>query len=194
MIDGGPSRTGRSAERQPVYHVDASRRPPEQAPRPQEPVLKSQRIETHPPMYRERKSKWVIICGAIVLALVLAVAGWLIFRNISSSTSNAIDKNKYQAVFMSGGQVYFGKLEIINHDYVRLKDVFYIQSNGSTDAKDSTKTTNNSNMQLIKLGDEVHGPESAMVINRDQMLFFENLKADSKVSQLMQQQRQGDKS
>lgn len=30
-------------------------------------------------------------------------------------------------------------------------------------------------MKLIKLGDEVHGPEDAMVINRDQMLFLKIL-------------------
>ena len=46
-------------------------------------------------------------------------------------------------------------------------------------------------MQLIKLGEEVHGPEDTMVINRDQMLFFENLKSDGKVTQLIRQHSQG---
>jgi hypothetical protein len=34
---------------------------------------------------------------------------------------------------------------------------------------------------LIKLGNEVHGPEDSMVIERSQVLFFENLKNDGKV-------------
>lgn len=194
MIDGGPSRTGRSGERQPLYRTEVPRRQPEPAPRVPEPTSPQRQIEVqqHVPR-RQKMSKRIVFGGIIALVLAAAIAGWFIFRNVSSSTSLAIDKNKYQAVFMSGGQVYFGKLEVVNHDYVRLKQVFYIQSNSSDGATDSTKTTNNANMQLIKLGDEVHGPEDAMVINRDQMLFFENLKSDGKVAQLIQQYSQGNK-
>ena len=37
-------------------------------------------------------------------------------------------------------------------------------------------------MQLIKLGSEIHGPDDEMIINKDQVLFFENLKTDSTVA------------
>ncbi len=47
--------------------------------------------------------------------------------------------------------------------------------------------------QLIKLGEEVHGPEDAMIINRDQVLFYENLKPGGKVSQLIQNYKSGNK-
>lgn len=38
-------------------------------------------------------------------------------------------------------------------------------------------------MQLIKLGDEIHGPEDEMILSKDQVLFYENLKTDGKVAQ-----------
>jgi hypothetical protein len=38
-----------------------------------------------------------------------------------------------------------------------------------------------SQIQLVKLGSEIHGPTSDMKINRDQILFIENLKPDSQV-------------
>ena len=36
-------------------------------------------------------------------------------------------------------------------------------------------------MSLIKLGEELHEPEDLMIINKDNILFIENLKADSKI-------------
>lgn len=48
-------------------------------------------------------------------------------------------------------------------------------------------------MQLIKRGEEVHGPEDAMIINRDQVLYYENLKPSSKVSQLIQKYMSGNR-
>ena len=37
-------------------------------------------------------------------------------------------------------------------------------------------------VQLVKLGNELHGPEDAMYINRQSVLFWENLKNDGKVA------------
>ena len=92
--------------------------------------------------------------------------------------------------------MYFGKLEEVNSQYLKLSNVFYIQS-GSTDTSVDEQTSETSqsqgDMKLIKLGDEVHGPEDAMVINRDQMLFFENLRSDGKVVQLIQSHTSGQK-
>jgi len=36
-------------------------------------------------------------------------------------------------------------------------------------------------LQLIKLGKELHGPKDQMVLNRDHILFIEELSSDSKV-------------
>jgi len=44
-----------------------------------------------------------------------------------------------------------------------------------TDETDKTK------LELVKLGNELHGPEDQMSVNRDQILFIEKLKADSQV-------------
>ena len=37
------------------------------------------------------------------------------------------------------------------------------------------------NLSLVKLGNELHGPEDAMYINMDHVLFTEELKEDSRV-------------
>ena len=46
---------------------------------------------------------------------------------------------------------------------------------------------------LTKLGGEIHGPEDKMIVNRQQVLFIENLKPDSKVVQLIKDHKLGNK-
>lgn len=124
-----------------------------------------------------------IIVGVIVAVAVVALSGWFLSR---SSTAATIDSNKYQAVFFTNGQVYFGKLKPVNASYFKLTDVFYIQAQEADATADSENpqqtSTQSTDIRLIKLGSEVHGPDDEMIISKEQVLFFENLKKDGKVS------------
>jgi hypothetical protein len=122
---------------------------------------------------------------AAILVVALALAGWFAYR---ASTATSIDSSKYQAVFFTSGQVYFGKLQTTSNGYFKLTNVFYIQAQDSNNAKDSANpqqagSDKPEDLQLIKLGSEVHGPDDEMIISKDQVLFFENLKKEGKVSQ-----------
>jgi len=46
-------------------------------------------------------------------------------------------------------------------------------------------------LSLVKLGNELHGPTDAMHINRDQILFIEDLKDDSNVFQAITNYKNG---
>lgn len=128
---------------------------------------------------RGRKKVVLLSIGVIIVAalVVLAVLGF--YR---SSTASAIDTGKYQAVFLQNGQVYFGKLQILNGNYMQLTDVWYLETKTNTDLQ-KTATESSTDVQLVQLGGEIHGPTDKMVINKDQVLFFENLKPDGKVTQ-----------
>jgi hypothetical protein len=121
------------------------------------------------------------IAAGVAALLVLALAGWMIYRTSMAST---IDGSRYQAVFFTNGQVYFGKLENLNGSYFKLTDIFYLQTPTDDDSKNPQNTSDqqNSDVQLVKLGSEIHGPEDEMIIGKEQVLFFENLKKDGKVS------------
>ena|SRR5690242_16120263 len=125
--------------------------------------------------------KWII--GILVIIILFAVfwfaggANWLLHRN----------NNTYQAVFLTNNQVYFGRLSF-DDGWVKLTNVFYLQvaqppaTTGQTpDVNQQTST------QLVKLGSEPHGPEDAMYIEKDKILFWENMKPDSKVQQTINQ-------
>lgn len=152
----------------------------------------------------KRTSIWktaLIVIASFGAVSLLAFGGWNLYSQKSSAVVAPFDSSKYQAVFLAGGQVYFGKIDYINDNYLRLKNVFYIQSDttsqSDTDNKTKSKTTGSDNsaeagsMKLIKLGDEIHGPEDSMTVNRSQVLFFEDLKPDGKVAKLISQYQPG---
>lgn len=87
----------------------------------------------------------------------------------------------YQSVFLTNGQVYFGKLSVFNNEYMQLTDIYYLQNGGVI--QNGTGSNPNEQLSLVKLGAELHGPEDTMYIPKTQVQFFENLKADSKVVQ-----------
>ena len=94
-----------------------------------------------------------------------------------------IDRTAYQAVFLTGGQVYFGRLQS-QDDYFLLSDVFYIG-----DATESP--TQGTTGQLVKRGSELHAPKEPMLIPRDKVLFVENMREDSQVVTAIRQFRSG---
>ncbi len=140
-------------------------------------------VGEHQPKKKQSQVKLLAIGIAAVL-LIIASAGisYLAFR--STSTEAHIDNNKYQAVFFTNGQVYFGKLNTLADGYMKLKDIYYLQTK-ATDSTNPQETASDteSDVELIKLGSEIHGPEDEMIISKDQVLFFENLTDTGKVTQ-----------
>lgn len=172
-----PENAKRQSERSTVQQSDI---PSAKAPAPGGHTMSPSR--SHP--VKDQKKKPLKLILAVVLAAALVFALWYGVIGRSSTLASTIDNKKYQAVFFSNGQVYFGKLNVHNKDYLKLTNIFYLQSQDSTDQTDELQAgaTQEGELQLIKLGNEVHGPEDQMMINRDQILFYENLKSDSKVA------------
>lgn len=133
---------------------------------------------------KQKKIKSRHIAGLVAVVAVLALLAFGLWNVYGTTTGAQLDSSKYQAVFFTNGQVYFGKLSNVNGSYMRLTDVFYLQTQ-EAEQKDSAnpQQTSDQDLQLIKLGSEIHGPEDEMVISKDQVLFFENLKNDGKVTQ-----------
>ncbi len=139
-------------------------------------------------LLNSRARRKTILWTAVIL--VIAVVLLIVFNFLfSSSTSfsrllNWSDPDKYQAVFLSNGQVYFGKVTDINLQTLVLEDIYYLRMSQALQASslgEETGQVSADNFSLIKLGNEIHGPENKMNINLDHVLFIENLSNDSKV-------------
>jgi hypothetical protein len=91
----------------------------------------------------------------------------------------------YQAVFLTNGQVYFGKLSDMSATYATLSDIYYLQVTQppiqGSQQQGQQAASAQQQLSLVKLGQELHGPVDEMKINRDQILFFEDIKEDGRV-------------
>ncbi|MDP3792508.1 MAG: hypothetical protein Q8Q89_02140 [bacterium] len=131
-------------------------------------------------------SKHIPTILAISVAILAVTVGVIsIFPAISSLKYDSYDKNDfidsdaYQAVFLTNDQIYFGRLKNISSDYLILSDVYYVKINEEGAG------------QLVKLGvGEPHGPKDEMIINQDQVLFWENMRFDSQVVKTIQSIKQ----
>lgn len=113
--------------------------------------------------------------------LMVALVGLIAFGDGSESQSNQVDKGKMQAVFLNGGQVYFGKIQTVGEKSIRLADIYYLRVNQQVQPDANAPQAQN-NISLVKLGCELHGPQDSMVINQEQVIFWENLKDDGQVA------------
>lgn len=124
----------------------------------------------------------LVLVGVIIIGIAV-----FFYQDINIWASAKTEK--WQAVFLTNGQVYFGHVQNRMGQYVTLKNIYYLEINKAAQLQESASSqdTTSAQLTLIKLGQELHGPEDAMYINRDQILFIENLKDTSKVVQTILQ-------
>lgn len=131
-----------------------------------------------------------LVLTVFLFSAVILVAASLVYLAIGgrdNNEANLVDTKKLQAVFLNGGQVYFGDITELNSKYLVVNGVYYLRVNGQDSSAQQQTQTSNNDVSLIKLGCELHGPTDQMVINRDQILFWENLKTDGKVAKAVEQ-------
>ncbi len=123
-----------------------------------------------------------ILLGAVILLMGLS----------NHKVPSSVKKNQYQAVFLSGGQAYFGKITEISGDYMVLQDIYYLRADSAP--QPDTKDTSSAQPQITlqKLGGELHAPESEMHIRTDQVLFWENIKDNGKVVDAIKREKNGE--
>jgi hypothetical protein len=121
-----------------------------------------------------RTGSMILLLG--ILAILIVIIAYLSFGNFFNEGSY-VNKSQYQAVFVningsSGGQAYFGNITAINSKNIVLSNVFYLQSGSSSNQ-----------FTLNNLSCALYNPQDQMIINRDQVAFWENLKSNSQVTQ-----------
>lgn len=117
----------------------------------------------------------------LVVILVVSVLAYIAVGGSKKSEAGYVDDKKLQAVFLNGGQVYFGNIKDLNGKFVTMDNIYYLRVNQQVQPNQSTDNASN-DISLVKLGCELHGPTDNMVINREQVVFWENLKDDGQVA------------
>ena len=124
-----------------------------------------------------------LVLVILLIVLVLVVRTQLFRAGIATlfapSAAEVIDHGAYQAVFLTNGSTYFGKLQAQGDAWFLLTDVFYLSS------------SDQAGTQLIKRGNEAQGPKEPMIIPTAQVLFIENLRDDGDVVTLIKKFKSG---
>ena len=89
-------------------------------------------------------------------------------------------KTEYQAVLLGDGQVYYGKVDKIEKDFLVLSDVYYFQRN---------QVSGEGQAFMVKRGKEPHGPDISY-INTKYIVMVEPVKPDSSVANAIKEIQQ----
>jgi len=128
-----------------------------------------------------KKRKFLLFIAILVgLIVVTLLVNSLLGGGVSFWGRGA---GAYQAVFLNNGQIYFGKLSSLTSPFITLKDVYYLQVEQTLQpVKQGEEAPPQQNILLVQLGKgEIHKPKGEMRVNRDQILFIEDLQADSPI-------------
>lgn len=127
---------------------------------------------------RRDGSAWLRFASVMLLfsgtILVVAVLVSIVIGG-PKDEAKYVDHSKLQAVFLNG-VTYFGHIQALNSKYMRITGIYYLQVNQQIQPKDKQQA---SKLELVPLGCEVQRPQNEMLVNRDQIIFWENLKDDS---------------
>lgn len=119
-----------------------------------------------------------------LLLILMVLYGGLISSKYFFSSNDRT--NDYVAVFLANGQVYFGKFDKKSKDEFVMKEVYYLQNANNSLSSSTSGELPKTGFTLVKLGQELHGPEDLMYINKSQVLFYEYLRGDSQLVQTIQ--------
>ena len=121
---------------------------------------------------------YVALLFSVTVVLVGLILSLVLFSD-KSREEKFVENGKFQAVFLNNGQVYFGNINELNKDFLRISNIYYLRVNQQVQPGQQAAQND---VSLVKLGCELHGPQDSMVVNRDQITFWENLKDDGQVA------------
>ncbi len=123
----------------------------------------------------EKLTKRIVIILAIIL--IGAVIYWL-FNNKEPEDLDISKEQKWYAVKLVDGEVYYGQINDLSADPVAVNNVYY---NYDQVTDKETEADEIGNIRLVKRGKETHGPSGTMYIYQVQIEIIDELSQDSKV-------------
>ena len=118
-----------------------------------------------------KKQFYIVVAVVLVIGVALGCAGAR-FKN--HWKANKVVKDTYQAIYLDNNQQYFGHLKGLGTRQVSLTDVYYVKN-------EPTEPGQPPRFNLVKLVNELHGPEDEMYLNWSKIILWQNLKKDSQI-------------
>lgn len=132
----------------------------------------------------------IIMSTALLFATTLLILAVICFimNYRQKDESLYIQNDKYQSIVLSNGQMYYGKIHELDSDYIAVADIYYLHAKQQAQSMQGEQS--DQDIALVKLGCELYGPQDQMIISREQIVFWGNLRPDSKVVKAIESYRQ----
>jgi hypothetical protein len=140
-------------------------------------------METEASEWRWKPTTGWIARNTVIVAALIVAAAILLAASMTVRTRIVSFDKPYQAVLLTNGQVYYGRLEGYGTAKPILREVYYVQVSTNPQTHESTNI-------LLKRGREWHEPD-LMYINPNQILLVEPVGTDSKVAGLIRKLKDG---
>lgn len=127
----------------------------------------------------QQNTKGVSVINTILIVLIVLLVTAAAFFYISAK-KHALFEKSFQVVALDTGEVFFGKVKYQKKDIVELSNVYYLPINAS-DLFSQDFNANSDSLSVIKIGNELHGPEDSMFILQEHIVFIQNLRENSAV-------------
>ncbi len=114
-----------------------------------------------------------------IVRLVVVIVAAFTLVGCSRHHGPVVFTTPYQAVLLTNGSAYYGRLEGYGTPRPVLTEVYYIVTQNNPETKQTSNV-------LVKRGKELHEPDR-MYLNPNQILFVEPVGEKSKVAQLIAQ-------
>lgn len=122
---------------------------------------------------------YVALLFSVTVVLIAALMALVFHKNNANSENRLVDREKYQAIFLNNGHVYFGKIGKINSQYITIYDLFYLRVDQPVQPERGNVPES---IELVKFGCELHRPQDSMVVSRAQVSFWENLTDETDIN------------
>ncbi len=128
--------------------------------------------------FKARNGRTILWGLAAVTTVVLIIGAWVLIN--APWGQQTIPKDSYQAVYLTTGQMYFGKLQNTTGSFLTLSHPYTTQRSADGEQATQNETT------LVKLTQQVYGPDDSIALRSEQVQFWQNLRSDSKVVQTIE--------
>jgi len=119
--------------------------------------------------------KGIAIVLIVVVAILFVTVGVWVGMRLSAGSPSAVSLSPYSAVYLSTGDIYFGKLEWSPSPH--MEDAWFLQR--GTDAK------GNPTVGIYPFSQVAWGPSGVVYFNSNQIIFWTRLNSTSSVAQLI---------
>ena len=172
-------------------------------PAPTKKPLTVKNVESPAPASKPEGGNLIRGLVTLVVFLIIVIGGIYLIKTFGDNINSPKFKfsGEYQAVFLTNGQVYFGKIFAGDEHRTFLRDIYYLQvvtqplqrTQEAGEDGNLPVAEDEQRLTLIKLGNELHGPKDEMMINSDHIILLEDLRDDSRVVQAIKDYKAGNR-